>query len=151
MLFFTLQLLSITKLIDIKSLVLPRGYTLFEDSYTGMDFAIQDALVPAHLQQHVSAGLVSIQNTTPAGVFLYVQAIRTGKLLGHEGVWEYVVRDNPELARDSWMCALLAALAAARDVEDKWFEGMVIDAILATLSVNLDVVGEDGGVEETAG
>jgi hypothetical protein len=126
------------------------GHIIFQDSYTRVEFEVAEAFIPGHLMEHIKAynlDSISIENTTPSGVFLYVRALENGgQLLRNKRGWKKLVETHPELARDSYMCALHAALAAARDVEDEDFERRVVDEMVAVVQYNLDIIGRDGEI-----
>lgn len=110
---------------------------------TGIEFSVPRELLRGKLADTVAQGVMDnpnkkidfeLQDGTPAGICLYVHVLVMGgeKIMLNlfHGAWEQIRKFHTELEETSWVAVLLSGLLTAREVEDKVFEGLVVDELV---------------------
>ena len=119
----------------------------FRDTFTGCNMNMLRSELRADILAIIEAAeaanpdetpIIEFEVATPAAVWLYLAYLRAGRVdeTLFQG-WEEMIKAYPTLAGDSYLNALLAALALAREIGDAEFEKNVVDAIASVARSSL--------------
>lgn len=127
----------------------------FCDMHSKVEFTILRSQIPTAMRDIIERQemerdgptgdppVVQLDWATPAAIWMYIMYLSSGYVQESIAGWSDIVQIYPELAQDSYLNALLASLAMARDINDKSFETVVVEELTRIVKLGMGPVEQD--------